>query len=548
MAAAPHQRWLDHQARSNSHKSRGDMADIVLINPRFEVSYWGLEHAMPFLGIKAILPVANLPLLAALTPPEHNVILIDENVEPIDFERCARADIVGLTGMNVQRQRMKEILDELKCRGVFTVVGGPWVTVHEDDIAGLADVVFIGEAEQTWPQFLVEWSEGHHQTRYEQAERTDMATVPVPRLDLMRMKDYAFGSVQFSRGCPFECEFCDIIVTFGRRPRIKTSAQILAELDAIVAAGKDSAFIVDDNLIGDKKAIKLLLHDVVAWQEKHGYPLMFATEASIDLAEDPELMQLMVEANISNVFVGIETPNEDSLRETKKLQNLRARGGTMLEKVHRIQQTGMEVWFIVRFDNDDSGIYAAQSRFVREARIVQAMVNMLVAIPRTPLYKRLASEGRLTPLQDEEHSGGFGTNVVPLRISREALYAGYTELMRELYTTDAYFGRLDELFLDPRFRLTQARTRYLRRHPLRWFTCNAQLLAEAAGIFVQLMRGVPDAALRRVYRRRMMRLVRHRREPQIIQTYAVKCAMHYHAHRMVQRLLSRAQPSARLAA
>ena len=176
------------------------------------------------------------------------------------------------------------------------------------------------------------------------------------------------------------------------------------------------------------------------------------------------------------------------------------------------------------------------------------MVNMLVAIPRTPLHTRLASEGRLALLEDEEHTGGFGTNVVPLRISREALYAGYTELMRELYAADAYFARLDELYLDPRFRLTQARTRYLRRHPLRWFKCNAQLLAEAAGIFVLLMRGIPDPVLRREYRRRLMRLVRHRREPQIIQTYAVKCAMHYHAHRMVQELLSRPQFSIDLAA
>jgi radical SAM superfamily enzyme YgiQ (UPF0313 family) len=526
------------------------MADIVLINPRFEISYWGLEHAVPFLGVKATMPVANLPLLAALTPPGHEVTLVDENVEAIDFARCARADIVGLTGMNVQRQRMKEILRELKRRGIFTVVGGPWVTVQEDDIAGLADVIFIGEAEQTWPQFLGEWSEGRHGIRYEQVERTDMATVPVPRLDLLRMKDYAFASVQFSRGCPFECEFCDIIVTFGRRPRIKTSAQVLAELDALVAAGQRFAFIVDDNLIGNKRAIKPLLRDVVAWQEQHGYPLMFATEASIDLAEDAELMELMMEANISSVFVGIETPNEAALRETKKVQNLRNRGGSMLDKVHRIQEAGMEVWcgVIVGFDNDDASIFAAQSRFVREARIVSAMVNMLVAIPRTPLYTRLASEGRLTPLEDEAHTGGFGTNVVPLRISREALYAGYTELMRELYAADAYFARLDELFLDRRFRLTQARTRYLRRHPLRRFTCNAQLLAEAAGIFVLLMRGVPDVDLRREYRRRLVRLIRHRREPQIIQTYAVKCAMHYHAHRMVQELLSRPQFSSDLAA
>jgi radical SAM superfamily enzyme YgiQ (UPF0313 family) len=526
------------------------MADIVLINPRFEISYWGLEHAVPFLGARAAMPVANLPLLAALTPPGHNVTLVDENVEPIDFARCARADIVGVTGMNVQRQRLKEILHELRCRSVFTVVGGPWVTVQEDDIAGLADVIFIGEAEQTWPQFLGEWSEGRHATRYEQAERTDMATVPAPRLDLLRMKDYAFASVQFSRGCPFECEFCDIIVTFGRRPRIKTSAQVLVELDALVRARQRFAFIVDDNLIGNKKAIKLLLRDVVAWQEEHGYPLMFATEASIDLAEDAELMELMTAANISSVFVGIETTNEAALRETKKIQNLRARGGTMLDKVHRIQEAGMEVWcgIIVGFDNDDASIFDSQSRFLREARIVSVMVNMLVAIPRTPLYKRLASEGRLIPVEDEEHSGGFGTNVVPLRISREALYAGYTRLMRELYTADAYFARLDELFLGPRFQITQARTRYLRRHPLRWFACNVQLLAEAAGIFIMLMWGVPDAALRREYRRRLTRLLRHRREPQIIQTYVVKCAMHYHAHRMVQRLLSRSQPSARLAA
>jgi len=513
------------------------MADIVLINPRFEISYWGLEHAMPFLGAKAVLPVASLPLLAALTPPGHRVTLIDENVEAIDFARCARADIVGVTGMNVQRPRMKEILSELKRLGVFTVVGGAWVTVQEGDFAGLADVIFVAEAEETWPRFLGEWSEKRHQARYEQAERTDMATVPIPRLDLLRMNDYAFASLQFSRGCPFECEFCDIIVTFGRRPRIKSSAQVLAELDAIVAAGKQFAFIVDDNLIGNKKAIKLVLRAVIAWQQKHGYPLMFATEASIDLADDAELMELMVEANLSSVFVGIETPNEAALRETKKFQNLRTRGGTMLEKVHRIQQAGMEVWcgVIVGFDNDDPGIFAIQSRFVREARIVSAIVNMLVAIPRTPL-------------DDAENCGGFGTNIMPRRISREALYAGYCELMRELYAPEAYFGRLDELFLDRRFQLTQARTRYLRRHPMRWLQLNARLLTEAAAIFVMLMRGIPDVELRREYRRRLVRVVRRRREPQIIQTYAVKCAMHYHAHRMVQELLSRPQFSTDLAA
>ena len=211
------------------------MAHIVLVSPAFEVSYWGMEHALPLLGKRANMPVACLPLLAALTPPEHSVTLVDENVEALDFDRLARADIVGLTGMSVQRRRMREVLAELKRRGVFTVVGGPWVTVREDYFGDLADVVFVGEAEETWPQFLRDWKAGRHRRRYEQAGRTDMTRVPTPRFDLLKMEQYLFGSVQFSRGCPFQCEFCDIIVTFGRRPRLKTGAQVLAELEALRA-------------------------------------------------------------------------------------------------------------------------------------------------------------------------------------------------------------------------------------------------------------------------------------------------------------------------
>ena len=526
------------------------MADIVLINPRFEISYWGMEHALPFLGIKAVMPVAGLPLLAALTPPGHTVTIFDENVEPIDFARCAAADIVGVTGMNVQRERMQEIVRELKRNGSFIVVGGPWVTVKEDDLAGVADVIFVGEAETTWPQFLAEWSEGRHQARYEQAERTDMTTVPAPRLDLLRMRDYAFGSLQFSRGCPFTCEFCDIIVTFGRRPRLKSSAQILAELDNLLAHGKHSAFIVDDNLIGNKAGIKKLLRDVIAWQQRHGYPLMFATEASIDLAEDPEMMQLMVDANISNVFVGIESPNEEALRETKKVQNLRERGGTMLDKVHRIQEAGMEVWcgIIVGFDNDDPSIFAAQRRFIAQSRIVHTMVNMLVAIPRTPLYKRLASAGRLDAADDQASFGAFGTNVIPLRIGRAELREGYIGLMRDLYAPDAYFARLDALYLEARLTVGRARTRYLRRHPLRRLKLSLRLLVEAVAIMVMLQRGVPDAALRREYRRRLARFARRRWDPELIQCYAIKCAMHYHAHRMVEEMLQRRRLPAQQAA
>src|SRR4051812_33650444 len=251
------------------------MAEIVLVNPRFEVSYWGLEHALPLLHKRANLPTACLPLLAALTPDEHCVSIVDENVEPLNYDRLARADIVALTGMSVQRRRMREVLTELKSRGAFTVVGGPWVTVREDYFEDLADVIFVGEAEETWPQFLREWNVGLHQRRYEQSAKTDMTTLPVPRYDLLKMRHYLFGSVQFSRGCPFQCEFCDIIVTFGRRPRLKTSEQILNELESLVDQGLETAFIVDDNLIGNKQAIKVVLRSIVEWQRERGYPLTF---------------------------------------------------------------------------------------------------------------------------------------------------------------------------------------------------------------------------------------------------------------------------------
>ena len=358
------------------------MADIVLINPRFELSFWGLEYALPLFGKKANMPVGALPLLAALTPGEHHVTLIDECVEEIDFDRAARSDIVGLTGMIVQRARMVEILTELKRRGAFTVVGGPWVSVQEDYFGDLADVIFVGEAEETWPLFLREWADGRHAARYEQAERTDMTRVPASRFDLLKMDRYMFGSLQFSRGCPFQCEFCDIIVTFGRRPRLKTGAQVVAELEALLAQGTRIVFIVDDNLIGNKKAVKVLLRDVAAWQRARNYPLSFFTEASLDLAEDAELMGLMVEANIAHVFVGIESPNEASLRETKKFQNVR-KGDSIVGRVHTIQRAGLEVYcgMIVGFDNDGPGVFEAQLEFLRQARIGHAMVGMLYAIP-----------------------------------------------------------------------------------------------------------------------------------------------------------------------
>jgi radical SAM superfamily enzyme YgiQ (UPF0313 family) len=518
------------------------MADIVLINPRFEISFWGLERALPFLGIgkRANVPVAALPLLAALTPVEHQVTLIDENVEEIDFDRCARADIVGVTGMVVQRQRMREILITLKERGAFVVVGGPWITVNEGYFDGLADVKFIGEAEDTWPRFLEEWQCGTAGVRYEQAEKTDMTRVPPPRLDLLKLKRYAFGSVQFSRGCPFQCEFCDIIVVFGRRPRLKTSAQVTVELDGLRDSRVPIVFIVDDNLIGNKKAIKPILRDVIAWQTANNYPLIFFTEASIDLADDSELMELMAQANIGCVFVGIESPNEDSLRETRKLQNLRA-GGTLLEKIGRIQSAGMEVCggMIVGFDNDDANIFETQRQFIQASRIPIAMIGMLSAIPKTPLFDRLAAAGRL----DDDDQPALGTNVLPLQMTREELSDGYVRLMTELYDTKAYFERLDDLYLNQRIVLDRGWHDFARHHPWRRFWRQARAWIEAFGLMGILSVKIADRALSAEYRRRFANLVRIRREPMIARTYALRCAMHYHAQELVRVLQMRDVPT-----
>lgn len=515
------------------------MASIVLINPKFEISFWGLEHALPFIGKRANMPVAALPLIAALTPERHSITIIDENVEAIDFEMCARADIVGVTGMIVQRQRIRDILGELRRRKVFTVAGGPWVSVNEAWFDNLADVVFIGEAEETWPQFLSDWESGRHVRRYEQAEKTDMAKVPAPRLDLLKTERYAFGSVQFSRGCPFTCEFCDIIVIFGRRPRLKTGRQVIAELETLRARNLSNVFIVDDNLIGNRKAIKEVLRHVIEWQRANDYPLMFATEASLDLADDEELMQLMVWANISALFVGIESTNEESLKEAKKLQNLR-RGGTMIEKVRRIQERGMEVWagMIVGFDNDDATVFAAQRRFITDARVSTAMVGMLSAIPRTPLYDRMKTAGRL----DESESPAHGTNVLPLNMTRDELSDGYIRLMAELYESGAYFDRLDDLYCSARITIDRAWQDHVRARRWPRWKRNARCLLETFVLIARLLARVPERRLRRVYWQRFWAFLRARPEPQVLRIYALKCAIHWHMHKFVEQLTNRTRP------
>lgn len=504
------------------------MADIVIVNPRFEISFWGFEHCVSLFGKRANLPVACLGLLAALVPDRHDVTLIDENVEDIDFERLARADLVCLTGMSIQGGRIVEILEAMRARGVMTVVGGAMATVEPEALEGLADVLFIGEADETWPAFLEAWENGTHKTRYEQPEKTDLSTLPLPRTDLLKVERYMFGSMQISRGCPFTCEFCDIIVTFGRRPRLKTSEQVIAELEAYKERGFKIVFVVDDNLIGNKKAIKPILRDIVAWQQERAYPLTLFTEASLDLAEDDELMELMGLANFQNVFIGIETPNEDSLRETKKLQNVRPNAGSLIERVHRIQARGIDVWcgMIVGFDNDDTSIFEAVPEFLSRARISTALVGMLHAIPTTPLYKRLKEAGRLNSAEDADI---YGTNVVPLGMSSEELRDGFIQVMQDCYGADAYFQRLDSQFFDQNFKFTLHGLPYWTSWRLAWAKRAFLNYMRFSVVATRLLAMVKDSSLRARYRKQLSQVLRARwREPHILFIYAIKIATHYH--------------------
>ncbi len=424
---------------------------ICLINPKFEPSYWGLDYALPlYPGNKqCTMTTGALPHLAGLVP-DHDVYLLDENVENIDFKVLKGFDVVGVTGMVVQRDRMRAILNRLCEMKIFTVVGGAYASVNEAFFEGLCDVIFSGEADETWPKFVEDFATGRACKKfYTQENRTIMTTLPKPRYDLLKVDRYASGSVQFSRGCPFQCEFCDIIVTFGRRPRTKEPEQILEELEDMRKVGFFSCFIVDDNFIGDKKAAKALLRLIIPWQQKHGYPLRLTTEASINLADDAELLDLMYRANFRSVFIGIETPRLASLDGTKKFQN--TSGGSLVEKMDRIRNAGLDIngGFIVGFDQDDITIMEEQFCFIQDNGILLAMVGMLVAVPKTPLFKRLELEGRLR-LDDPN------CNIVPKLMTSCELQQGYWDLLTRLYSPKVFLDRYFRVFQLPEFNRKRA--------------------------------------------------------------------------------------------
>lgn len=402
---------------------------IHLVTPRNPKSFWTFDHILPTIDCDCLYPNLSMPTVAGLTPREHEVSLCDENVEPIDFD--VEADIVGVTGYFIHRERMLEIIDEFKKRGRFVVVGGPYASLCPEELLERCDVVFADEAEETWGGFLRDFQAGSWQRVYRPAEKPDLRTSPLPRFDLLKIDRYRSMTIQFARGCPFNCEFCDIIVVYGRRPRAKSVEQVLAEVEECRRLGAQQIFVVDDNFIGNKKLAKELLRALARWGEAHGYPIDFQTEVSLNLAQDDELLELMRAAHFHTVFIGIESPRRESLLETRKTQNTR---GDVVENVRRIQAHGIQVQagMIVGFDSDDTAIFEEQLRFLEEARIPVAMTGMLQAVPKTPLYARVAKEGRLLP--DRAGDQFVLSNISPKRMTLVELYRGYSGLLEKLYS------------------------------------------------------------------------------------------------------------------
>ncbi len=416
---------------------------IYLIAPKNPESFWTFDRILPALGKKCVFPNLSLPTVAGITPPEHEVVLCDENVEEVDFD--TDADIVGLTGYVVHKQRIFELAAEFRRRGKFVVVGGPFASLCPEELRGKVDVIFIDEAEYTWPQFLADYQRGEWKEEYRQVEKPDMRDSPLPRFDLLKIDRYRTMTIQFARGCPFNCEFCDIIVMYGRRPRTKSVEQVMAEVREIHRLGVRNIFVVDDNFIGNKREAKELLRAIAAWQRENDYPIEMMTEVSLNVAQDDELLDLMRQANFTTIFIGIETPRAASLQETHKTQNLR---GNLLDAVHRIQRAGIEVMagMIVGFDHDDPSIFEEQYQFIQQARIPVSMTGMLNAVPKTPLYERLKRAGRL--VAESVGDQFVFTNIVPAGMSLADLYRGYRSLLERLYSYRSYRRRVMDFILN----------------------------------------------------------------------------------------------------
>jgi radical SAM superfamily enzyme YgiQ (UPF0313 family) len=448
---------------------------LLLIQPKLPESFWSFSWAFREIARDKRAPISPLGLatVAALTPPAWNVTILDENVEQIDWD--APADVVGVCGMAVQYPRQREIAERFRACGCHVVAGGSYASLCPEEYADVADTVVAGEAEYVWPRFCADFEKGCPAPLYRETGTVDMTDSPVPRHDLLKLHLYQSVAVQFSRGCPFRCEFCDIIVTFGRKPRAKSLAQVGRELDLLRSHGVRNVFFIDDNLIGHLPRCRELLHFLDEYQTRHRYRFTFGAETSANVATAPGLLTALRRANFQWVFIGLETPSREALVETRKVQNTRV---DALETLRAVYAHGIDVYgsFVVGFDADDPTIFDRQFEFIVQSGILVASVALLIALPKTPLFDRLKRDGRLRPTAGDRHrlwNNLIATNVVPLRMSEEELIAGFRDLIRRL-ADDAVIAQrvrnnLQYLGQRPRpFRLSMWRTGlYLARFVLR---------------------------------------------------------------------------------
>lgn len=416
----------------------------LLVYPKYPESFWSFKYALPFINKKAAHPPLGLLTVAAMLPAAWEKRLIDMNVKKLADEEIRWADYVFISAMSIQKPSVKEVLSRCHSLGVKTVVGGPLFTMEWEEFPE-ADHLVLGEAEVTLPPFLEDLERGAARQIYNTNERPAMTNTPIPAWGLLNPKDYVCMSVQYSRGCPYDCEFCDITSLYGRKPRLKSTAQFINELEAIYNNGwRGSVFVVDDNFIGNRNALKKdVLPTLLDWMDRHKYPFTFITEASINLADDPALLVLMRQAGFNHVFIGIETPSEESLKECNKFNNTNR---NLIAAVQKIQNYGMEVsaGFIVGFDSDTSNIFERQISFIQQSGIVTAMVGLLSAPRGTRLFERLKKEKRLL----SEFTGNntdFSLNFIP-KMNPRKLVEGYQRIVTTIYDPAAFYERVFKFF------------------------------------------------------------------------------------------------------
>ncbi|MES1025534.1 DUF4070 domain-containing protein [Gloeocapsa sp. BRSZ] len=420
---------------------------VLLVYPRFPKTFWSYEKILELVNRKVLLPPLGLVTVAAILPQAWEFKLVDRNIRPVTEAEWQWADLVILSAMIVQKDDLLDQIREAKRRGKRVAVGGPYPTSvpEEAEIAG-ADYLILDEGEITLPMFVEAIAQGKTSGTFRSnGEKPDVTTTPIPRYDLLEFDAYDSMSIQFSRGCPFQCEFCDIIVLYGRKPRTKSPKQLLAELEYLYSLGwRRGVFMVDDNFIGNKRNVKLLLQELKVWQAEHQYPFRFNTEASVDLAQDQELMDLMVECNFDAVFLGIETPDEDSLQLTKKFQNTRS---SLIESVQTITRAGLRpiAGFIIGFDGEKAGAGDRIVRFAEQTAIPTTTFAMLQALPNTALWHRLDKEGRLRG-KDGNINQTTLMNFIPTR-SLEQITREYIESFWQLYDPIKYLDRTYRCFL-----------------------------------------------------------------------------------------------------